>query len=349
MPPFDTMTAVGANNMLLRVLAYGQAKTRKTWWAYNAVRANFNVIALDGDIGYHIGMQIPEEYRHRLQILNVNDTADIPIFARFMAQAFSTSANKRAFIWDEQSSTNVTTSKMQDAHSHYQINFSKLGSGDILVVDSWTKLCISLMWQYSNEQNISFEDAKKVEWDGYGWAGRAATFFLQQLVALPCHLIVIAHEDVYEKRKTTIGVNGKAVQTVEWSRIQPKSVSGPHAMSMGRAFSDIYHFQRAGSMNRIDTSGSRDRDGGSRIIQPKVFNWDELQFDAVCKVANITLPLANNPPPVGCIWFAPSEKPIDDTPPVVKQVLNSSTQITAIVPTGSAPVKASSLFAMKKG
>jgi hypothetical protein len=302
MPPADVMLTEAPRP--LRILAYGQSMTKKTTWAMAAAEAGFNVVLLDGDGNAGVAKHINPAAHKRLNIIPVQDTTNIPVFARFVAYALSTNQTSRKFLWDEDARAQVTIrSKASAEHAHYDIDFTKLNFNDVLVTDSWSALCWSVAWQFCLENNIQLDDAKKVEWDGYRWAGGLANFLLNQLQALPCHVIVIGHEELYEKKKT-IEVGGKAQQVTEWARIQPKSVSGPHGLQLSKHFGEVYNFTRKGLMYQIDCSGDRYRDGGSRVFPPKVMSWDELQFKSVCEAYGIKTDV-DRPPSEAIKWCPP--------------------------------------------
>ena len=69
------------NDLLLRILMYGNAHTKKTWWAGKAAEAGYNVLLIDGDNNWHILRQIKAEAQKRIQILSMSDNRGRPIFA----------------------------------------------------------------------------------------------------------------------------------------------------------------------------------------------------------------------------------------------------------------------------
>ena len=146
------------------------------------------------------------------------------------------------------------------------------------------------MLQYAKENMIDMSVAEEGDdkWGYYRWAGALSTWAMTQLCGLSCHVVVIAHTDVYEKRS-------KDGKKVEWSKRQIKSTSGPHAMQMPAKFSDILYFYQKGTAFKISTKGNEDADGGSRLIAPGDYNWDALQFKDIIKSAMLPLPPKDNP------------------------------------------------------
>ncbi len=305
MPPLDHQLKEN-KPFLLRELLYGPPKTKKTWWACKAAEAGFNVILLDCDDGAHILSQIAPEARHRIANINIVDTLTDPVACKFTTLALA----GRIFLWDEQDKDRVIMPANRNMeHSFYYINANKLTRNDILVVDSWTKLVKSLAWRWYKENGIditSGEQAKSTNWDGYRWSGEMASWMVRQLKALPCHVMVIGHKSVYEKYKNEV-INGKKVSSVEWQRTQIVSTSGPHGMTIASDFSDILQFYLVGSIFKIDTTPYADADGGSRLIPPKVWRWEELQFVDICNMVGIPVP-DNAPPQEFAKWYDIGDK-----------------------------------------
>lgn len=290
MPPLD-IELEKHNPEPMRVLAYGPAKTKKTWWAGKAAEAGFNVILIDSDNGAHILNNIAVEARHRItHVKTVGETEDSSIPAEFMTRLLT----GRPFLWDEDAKAVAATVEMhKEEHTHYFIDLKKLTMNDVLVIDSWTKVSNSLIYRWFIENNIEFtgiirakETNQRTHRGMFGWTRQMATWMTNQLLTLPCHVIVIAHQTVYEKRK----VDEQGREVVEWSRTQPISTSGPHAMQMGVDFSEILYFSRAMQFFKIDSAGETLREGGCRFVPPKSYSWEELQFVDICKIANSPIP-----------------------------------------------------------
>lgn len=279
------------DDMLLRILMYGNAKTRKTWWAGKAAEANYNVLLLDGDNGWHILKQIKPEAQKRIQIVNMTDNRGMPIFATALARLLKDGK----LTWDEKEKKSA---KLNPNGNCINVNLDLLNENCVVVMDSWTAYTVSLMLQFAKENMIDLSKAEDLvgttksgnedKWGYYRWAGTLATWSIVQLTALPCHVIVIAHTDVYEKRS-------KDGMKVIWSKRQIKSTSGPHAMQLPAKFSDVLYFYQKGTAPKISTRGDEEAEGGSRLIAPGEYNWDDLQFKDFIKAAELTLPKADAP------------------------------------------------------
>lgn len=297
MPPFNEKLVEGQSK--LRLFLYGAEKTKKTWWTAGAAQAGFNLIYLmcddQGDIIFR--MQ-PPEVQKRIYSIDIVDRFDVDNAANFMVPFLS----GKEFIYNEiEKKLVVGASGINPEHGHYRMNANLLTPNDVLVIDSWTKLVKSLNLRYNrkNQIDITDPDANKDNWGGFRYAGETLDFFLNKLASLNCHVIVIGHSHVYEKYE------GKgAKRELQWSKIVPVSSSGPHAFKIGAHFTDILYFYVRGSMYRIDSSGDQDRVGGARSIEPKVWDWDKLQFSDLIEKLHIPKP-TNAPPPEAAKYYPP--------------------------------------------
>jgi len=275
-------------NILVRALLYGAPGTKKTWWAGRAAEAGFNVILLDADDGWHIWKNIGDGFKHKLKVLDIVDTFDEPKACVFMTMFLKGDS----FIWDENKKRQaLTKNSIRPDHDYTFVDAKQLTPNDVLVIDSWTKLTESIGLRYAVENGIDLSDATKPQWEGYRWSGALASWMLQKLHALPCHVIVIGHEQNYEKRKEVTDERGRKQQIVEWAKTQVISTSGPHSQKLGVDFSELYYFYRqSASVVKIDTKGDKDRDGKSRLIEPGYYRWEELQFKDIVEKANLKRP-----------------------------------------------------------
>jgi len=273
-------TKLNGTTNLLRVLCYGSAHSKKTWWAGTAAEAGFNVLFLEGDGNWSILQNINKKDHDRINVIDFSDKQKEAVFAKALVRLLK----QGKLIWDE--ATKTATALKPFPESAVCIDLTKLTQNDVVVVDSWTALVYSLSVQYSRENGIDMSDPDKADRDYYGWAGKLALWVLNQLKTLPCHVVVIAHSTVYEKYS-------KDGKNMEMQRRQPLSTSGPNAMQMASKFTDVLFFYAKGVAFKIDVSGDADKDGGSRSLAPKTYSWDELQFKDLCKAAKVTMPVDN--------------------------------------------------------
>jgi len=266
----------------LRLLLYGPAKTKKTWLAGTAAEAGFNVIYLDSEEGFKIFKHLSPEAQKRIYRIDITDTLKRAVACEFMTYF----CKYDKIYWDEARKRKVMK---PDAENVIELNHSRLDTNTVLVLDSYTELVWSLAVRYATEQNIDLSDAEKTDWDGYRWTGTLATWIIEQLVKLPCHVVVIGHATEYEKRS-------KDQKTIEWSRTQLKSTSGPHAMTLSQKFDDVLYFHIKGSSVYVDVRADKNRDSGGRVIPPAEYKWEDVTFENLCRMAGVPLPPKDLPP-----------------------------------------------------
>lgn len=315
----------------LRMLLLGKGKSQKTWWAARCAELGYNVVLLDGDDGAGIVQQISPEGRKRLLICNAVNTDTTPVFAQFCARFFRKEAS---FVWDEQEKRGAFPGMLNKAHSHIKFQPSLFTRNDVVVLDSWTALVESTLVQFAEENHLDLFDAKKTEWDGYGWQGRFLAMVLNRMHTLPCHVIFVGHSYVYEKYSGT-GKNRVLVS----QHTQPVSSSGPHGGSLSKQFSDILFFERVSeTLVKVNTAADSDRDGGCRFVAPGKYNWEDFGPDKFFKALGCE---PTGEPCLGARWFAPGEE-------VTKFTAIQAAQPVAVQaeqPTGQSPV----IDASKKG
>src|SRR3546814_8267721 len=89
---------------------------------------------------------------------------------------------------------------------------------------------------------VSIADVEKVNREIYAGVGNRLTNMASIIQKMPCHVIVIAHPDEYQKKKmpdrSTQRSVSEADMEIEWTRMIPKSSSKPHGLTLGKFFTD---------------------------------------------------------------------------------------------------------------
>jgi hypothetical protein len=256
---------------LMRSLLYGKDKTKKTWWACRAAEEGYNVCLLDGDDGATIVKQLPEAARKRILVVNLADTDKLAVFCRFMA----TFTKGKLFLWDEHAKVTVPTGIARNPeHSYILFDPEKFTGNDVIVLDSWTALAMSTMKQFASETDT---DLTQIERDGDNFAlpnfqARYLDHVLNSIKTWKGHAIVIGHETNYEKYKGK-GRDRKIVGDY----IQPISSTGPQGQKLGKFFENVLRFSRLSDISyQIDAGGDDSHAGGSRLLPPKKYNWNDV-------------------------------------------------------------------------
>lgn len=319
----------------LKALIYGYGKTRKTSWAGQVAKTNLNGIYCDCDNSIPVlGSMLTPEEQAKLTYVNMADEVNAAKASWFVAAL----AKGRPFIWDELDRKVV---KQRPAgHDCLLVNPQKFTSSDCLIIDSYTQVCNSLFIQYALENGLDLSEAKKLEWDDYRWAGQLATFLLTSLMALKCSVILISHVRTYEKkRKDKFGK-----EEVVSVRTQPVSVSNNHAETISKYFGEVYYFFKQGTGTKISTKTSDSLDCGSRFLEPKDWNYDELTLESIANKYNI-----NKPSELKAIKPAPASLS-DEEFNKLKESVFTSGQATAtpVTKPASSPVINANAFLAKK-
>lgn len=261
---------------LARILCYGAAKTRKTWWATRAAELGFNVILADVDYGFHVTQALSPEARKRIYHLDMR--APVEDFKNSGALTLVHAMQGKVTFYDE-TTRRYTPKRDVSADSNYAVlNFNKLTSRDVLIIDSWTELVQHIV--ASDRMIVDPSQVPKLEWDDYGKMRLLLDLFLANMGKLNCHVIVIGHSETVGKRKKDAPAKAKPEDAIEQIRLQPMSVSRSHAETLASKFTDVLFFSipsaTVGTM--ISTKGSVDFDAGSRRFAPALRKFDDLTF-----------------------------------------------------------------------
>lgn len=278
----------------LKCLIYGYGKTRKTSWAGSVAKTQMNGIYCDCDNSIPVlGSVLSLEEQARLNYVDISDELNSAKASWFIAAL----AKGKPFIWDEVD-RKVCKARPQATHDCILINPSLFTASDLLIIDSYTQVVNSLFIQYALENNIDLAEANKLEWDDYRWAGQLATYLLTSLMALKCSVVLISHVKTYEKkRKDKFGK-----EELLGYRTQPISVSNAHAETISKYFGEVYYFYKQGTGTKISTKTTDSLDCGSRFLEPKDWNYDELSLEMIANKYNI-----NRPTELRALRSAPSD------------------------------------------
>lgn len=230
----------------VKLLLVGESKAGKDYYAFEALKANFNIIMLDGDVGRQTlaAMPLTREEKHQAYIFPVNDRPDKGIMATFFAEAFNCMKMRKAMLWDETTQAILgRTAEIPQDRELWEFDLRKMTSRDVLVIDSWTAMAWSAALDYATATGLDLADMAQADQTFYQSVGNRLNKFLMVIQGLPCHIIVLAHPDVYEQLKKPKGgtirdTKQKDMIIVNTKRI-PKSISKPHGATMGKFFTDI--------------------------------------------------------------------------------------------------------------
>lgn len=285
----------------IKLLLIGNTKAGKTDYLLRAAEAGFNVILLDGDIAARTLRKMVQEGRlskaaaARIFYFSIPDHIDDNgNYVSSMCDFFVKFTTAGKFLWNDSISRPFVASqyKPDEGHEIWEIYPSRIGIDTLLVMDSWTALITSVLHWKADSLNIDLGEIEKLERDMYTGSGHKATQFLQLLKAIRCHLGVICHAREYVKRVPPKGAKGTVQEKdmiVESVQQVPISTSNPHAMTMGKSFTDIGWID-------LDAMGRRTidfRPSDKRVIGGALNisgNVDELTFAKLIQHSGGSIP-----------------------------------------------------------
>lgn len=261
----------------VRLLCYGKAGTKKTWFAMNAALAGFNVILFDGDQGGAIARQVDPTIKRRIRIIRCHDRVDRPVFADFILRFLK----NETIQWDDKDNKIIFPGqKWKPDHAHWVLDMSRLTMNDVVVMDSWDAFMLSCMHTKFTEDKQDYFASKISDLRGtFGYQSRIGTTALQKVCALPCHVIVVAHEQVNEITEPQYDSEKDVVNRIPTGEVysQPQSSSRNHGLTLAAKFTDVlYHYVR-GERVKITTKPNEARDGKTRLVF-KDDDWEKIQF-----------------------------------------------------------------------
>lgn len=299
------------SQQLIHAMTYGEPKTRKTWWALRAAEAGFNVLHLCGDPdGANVIVNLPPEARQRIWVVNCHDKPLYPVFAPLMVRFLK----GMVVTWDDTDERILidVNKEYNSAHACLDLRALSLCPTDVLIIDGWTSLAESIVFQWYFENGQDITAGKRIDLrDLYGWAGNVLSWIASTICNLNCHTIVICHKqtvDIMRKVPTDAkdrkGQPIPGMEPVGEQKIVPISSSRPHAEKLAGKFGDIFDFQKSGKNIYIDCDAEEGRDGGSRLMHGR-FLWEQFQFGNLIKALGKEFPPGNQEMP-GVIYYPPN-------------------------------------------
>jgi len=243
----------------IHLLLVGPSKVGKTDYVADAVKDGFTVLYVDNDNGLNtllkkIGNDEAAKARcHYVSTLNLWE---------FTVNFFA----KTRFQWNETKDSLFSASSAADEDDILEIYPKQIPFGVIIVLDSWTSLCLQLLKDSAEKNNVAFENFNEAGQAAYGDANRRATVVCSNIQAFPGHVIVQAHPEFFERMEKPKGVakDIKAKDMIIKENIMiPSSVSRPHGYNMAKYFNEV-GWMRIGAMGdfKLDFRQMSDRIGG---------------------------------------------------------------------------------------
>lgn len=302
-----------------RVMIYGKAKTRKTWWAGTA-GATHNVTILDGDNGTGILQQLPPAYLNNINRVPLATDTDAVSMGLFLTLLFQ----KKTFIFSIEKQRDIAMQHIkggageEDEHKLFlACDLTKLTTDDVLVIDNYSSIVKSVTRQFIIEQGIDPYDGKLMEkgdnkYAYFNYSNLVLDNILEGLNKLPCHVILIAHEDRY------VHEYKEGMVTKKDTRLQVLSSSGNQAAKIPGSVGDILWAKHNSSLDKtiLSSKPSNDRDGGARRLPPADYefpSWEWKDYAEIAKLPAVkNIRSANEQPPFALLTGAMIKQLIEE-------------------------------------
>lgn len=260
-----------AESKLVKLLLMGYSKAGKTHYAAEAAKGGFNLLWLDGDIAMTTLAAMDKKIQERICLLDCRDGMDI---SRFCTLFKNMCEARGGFLWNDTDGRMVWDSDDITTIAVWEIFFTKLTPYDILVIDSWQALTRSTMRYFALNSGYDLCDMDREDNRNlYGNSGLRATWFLNMIRALNCHVIVTAIPEMYEKLRRPPGIIGAIKEKhmiLEWTKEIPKSTSKNHGLTVAQFFTDILWIEPSLDGGRyIDGRPDISKEVGGRFTERK--------------------------------------------------------------------------------
>jgi hypothetical protein len=230
----------------IKLLLIGNSKAGKTHYAAQAANVGYKVLYLDGDVGLQTLSQpgvLTDAAKENVYYFPVQDKGDVTDSTFYDTLLWFVQAKNGQNVWNDTNSVKQNAARECDpADVIWKLHPSKLDYNTVVIVDSWTAFCYSILRFVGAKGDFDLSDMEKADRGAYASTKNAANFVLSVLKGLRCHVIVIAHSDEMEKRRASLGKIGSKTEkdfTIESIMQIPASTSRPHGSQMGMYFSDI--------------------------------------------------------------------------------------------------------------
>lgn len=281
--------------VFVHVLLIGDAKAGKTHWAAEAAKAGFNLIWLSADNSMQTLKQFDQKVLDRIDLLDVMDSLSSTHFVGTIWDMVTTPV----YRWNDTKKRAVQFTDNFDESEILEFRLAEPDPNTVLVIDSYTSLAISAGTEAANRLGVSLPEIDKADLSIYAAARNKLTGILQCLQKLPCHCIVIAHPDEYQKIKKPVGIKTGEMrmkdQVIEWTKEIPMSFSKPHGAIMGKYFTDVLWIEQTqvGQQRMVDGRPNPSKIVGSAFSGRK--KSDEYSFANLVKLVAGYTPTGESP------------------------------------------------------
>lgn len=173
----------------IHALLFGPPKSGKTLLA-GKLAERFNILDFDLEKGSSTLLQLPDEWKERVDVISLPDTRSFPIAIETMLKVIKGGSHE---ICEAHGKVSCSICKKESAPFNL-VNLHELGPDTIVVVDSLTQLTNSAIAHITK----GTDELYKLQTDDWGNLGKLMDTFLSHVQNAPFHIICISHETEVE-------------------------------------------------------------------------------------------------------------------------------------------------------
>lgn len=211
-----------------KLMVFGASFTGKTRLV-GKLAEKYDLIWLDFDNGSSTLHQLPMEWQARIGLATIADSDKTSNAVVTLAKLLDGKTN----LCEEHNRMVCPKCKKVEDATYYDLDITNLPHNTVLVIDTWTQICNSLMWKVEgNKIDINkIVKGNKTDWDAYNAQGMFLSVLIQRIKALTCNVVMIAHE---------VDVNKSEVKSTMCPSGGTKAVS----RTISRDFDHCVHLER---------------------------------------------------------------------------------------------------------
>lgn len=262
-----------------RVLAYGPPKCGKSALALELAEF-FNLHWIDLENGsklFHNPKHLKPEWAERINYIPIPDHQGYPIAADTVREILKGGLKRICFTHGK---VDCAVCKQKSDSIWSEIDLTKFGPKDILVLDTMTQLGKSMIAKVVKKQVDKLGDEYKFEWDDYRKQGFGLDTVLSRIQAAPINSLILSHETDVEKDEKK-------------SMLAPVAGTGNFSSTVGKYFDELVYVYKQNGKHKISNatgfrndvqSGGRSGVDLSALPRPSLVPlFDPSKYDEMMK------------------------------------------------------------------